>query len=131
MTRRSGVPTAGPHYSMGVDIGNLYDRKPEEYYTSRAHHIPDGVHPVKLKWDAVTTPGTGVKLQMRTAGTREALQTAPWQGPQGANSFYEKSGQKIRSVPTDHHWAQYRITFTGLGVGNSSVVKSVEMESAI
>jgi len=125
---RTSVPTAGPHYSMGVDIGNLYDRKPEEYYISRVHKIPDGLHVARLAWDAVVVPGTSVKLQLRTAGTREALQAAPWQGPNGANGFYEKAGEAVKSIAGGQHWAQYRIIFAGLGAGNSSVVKSVEME---
>jgi hypothetical protein len=125
--RRTWLPSSGPHYSMGVDLGNLYDRKPEEYFTSRPHRIPEGYWPARLAWKSKNPPRTGVKLQLRTAATEAALRQAAWSGPKGASSFYE-SAAAIPAVPGDHRWAQYRIVFTGLGAGNSAVVEAVELE---
>jgi len=64
-------------------------------------------------------------LRLPTFGTSSGVAR---KGPNGANGFYEKAGEAVKSTAGDQHWAQYRIIFAGLGVGNSSVVKSVEME---
>ena len=122
------LPSAGPHYSMGVDIGNLYDRKPEEYYLSRPLPIPDGARPGRVRWEASGPPGTGVKLQIRSATSREGLKTAVWRGPSGERAYFDAPGASLAAAASDARWLQYRIVFYGLGVGSSSVVRSVEVE---
>jgi hypothetical protein len=113
---------------MGVDIGNLYDRKPEEYYVSRPLALPEGTRPERIRWDASGAPGTGVKLQLRVAASRDALGGAAWRGPAGESSYYETTGAALATAPEAARWLQYRIIFDGLGVGSSSTVKSVEIQ---
>lgn len=126
--RRTLLPSAGPHYSMGVDIGNLYDRKPEEYYISRPLEVPSGYELRKLTWDSITAPGTQARLQLRTAANRELLSTAVWHGPKGENSFYENEGVPLERSVAGQPWVQYRVVFAGLQVGNSSILKAVNLE---
>jgi hypothetical protein len=126
--RRTLLPSAGPHYSMGVDIGNLYDRKPIEYYVSRPMEVPNGYELRKLTWESSSVPGTQVKLQLRTAANRERLSTAVWQGPKGEHSFYETQGSPVESSIAGQPWVQYRAVFAGLQVGNSAILKSVSLE---
>ena len=113
---------------MGVDIGNLYDRKPEEYYLSRPLEVPSGYELRKLTWNSITNPGTQVKLQVRTATNREKLSTAEWYGPKGENSFYETQDGVVVGLSAGQPWVQYRVVFAGLQVGNSAIVKSVSLE---
>ena len=51
--RRTLFPSAGPHYSMGANIGNLYDRKPEEDYMSRSMEVPSRHELQELTWDSI------------------------------------------------------------------------------
>ena len=70
----------------------------------------------------------GVKLQLRSATSREGLKTAVWRGPSGERAYFDAPGASLAAAASDARWLQYRIVFYGLGVGSSSVVRSVEVE---
>ena len=81
--RRHHIPTVGVHLDAMVDAGSVYDRRYEWDYTSAPVQAPAGAAFAALHWKAETRWGTGVKFQVRSAGTEEGLRNAPWKGPLG------------------------------------------------
>jgi hypothetical protein len=62
-----------------------------------------------LSWEAATPAGTSCRLQVRTAATREALETRPFAGPDGSEaSFFGIPGASL-AVATPGY-LQYRVT---------------------
>ena len=109
------LPTEGPHGISSVDPGNLADRGPDEYCLSAPFELPDGSAVASISWEAETRPKTWVKAQLRFAATKQGLETVPWTGPNGPNTWYEKTHLATgRDGP--QRWVQYRLA---LGSANS------------
>ncbi|WP_428938591.1 FG-GAP repeat domain-containing protein [Fontivita pretiosa] len=98
--------TYGPSGLNVRDPGNSYDRGLYEDYISSAHEIPSGQKPHRIEWDAQTSHGTAVRFQIRTAQTKEALDAAPWTGPRGPQSWFTRSGARVKGLAG--RWVQYR-----------------------
>ena len=108
------LPTGGPHGMSSVDPGNLADRGPDEYYASAPVELPESSSVASLSWEAETPSKSWVKAQLRSADTKDGLETATWEGPDGTDTWYEK-GQ--RALEGRHRmWVQYRLA---LGSKNS------------
>lgn len=128
VSRRHWIQTFGPHYGVRRDIGNIYDRRLEEKYVSGALAWPQAASTGRLRWKARTPHGTGVKFQLRSATTEEALARASWSGPQGnSEAWYERSGVEF-AVPSGDRSIQYRVSLTTPDGGSSPVLEEVEID---
>ncbi len=104
------LPGLGPHGMTARDRGNAYTREPDESYFSPPFDMTD-MTAKRLHWKADVILPAELKFQMRVAPTREELSQSPWMGPQGPNTFYERSGQKLKGSPRGARWLQYRAVF--------------------
>ncbi len=128
--RRSLVPSIGAHLDAMVDAGNIRDRKFEWTLESVPVEAPAGQRFARIRWQAETALGTGVKFQVRTAATAAELSRAPWSGPSGAGSAYTISDTALVAVPAGHGWLQYRAVLTSPDGANSACLESVEFTLA-
>jgi hypothetical protein len=125
-SRRSELPTFGPHFSQMTDAGNLFTRKLEEEYLSPPIELPAGRRAARLSWASEEPPRTKLRFQLRGAATRDDLARAPWQGPSGENSSYDAPGAAVAGAGAGR-WVQYRALFTSVNGGEYPVLKSVEI----
>jgi VCBS repeat protein len=125
--RRTELPNFGPHFSQMTDPGNQYTRQLEEEYVSSEVAAPHGAGTRYISWKAQEPHGAQLKFQVRSAGTREALNKAEWKGPQGRQSFYGESGSELKDLPTGSAWMQYRAVFTSPDGGEWPVLTEVEI----
>jgi len=79
----------------------MYLTAPQDAGTYVAFH--------RLRWSAQTPPGTACKLQLRTASTLQNLQTAPWQGPQGPDTYFTGGTAPVPWFHDGHRWFQIRV----------------------
>ncbi len=128
--RRSLVPSIGAHLDAMVDAGNIRDRKCEWSLESVPVEAPAGQRFDRIRWQAETALGTGLKFQVRTAATAAELSRAPWSGPSGAGTFYTISDTALVAVPAGHGWLQYRAVLTSPDGANSACLESVEFTLA-
>ena len=113
--RVTELPTEGPHGMTSVGPGNIMDTGPDEYYTSAPFELPESSSVASISWEAETPAKTWVKAQLRSADTRKGLETAPWEGPDGNDSWYQK-GERTDAGERRRTWLQYRLA---LGATNS------------
>ena len=123
--RATRLPSSGPHGMTSVEPGNIADRGPEEYYTSEAHELPDGAGVTRVSWEAELGPRTWVKAQLRTAQTEEGLESAPWTGPDGEDSWYE-APQDVAGERRAR-WVQYRVALGAFNAGSTPRVTQVDV----
>ncbi|MEZ5275109.1 MAG: VCBS repeat-containing protein [Opitutaceae bacterium] len=120
------IPTVGVHYDMGMDIGRINDRRFQWEYTSSAYEAGDAVWK-RLLWEAETPGQTRIRFQVRSAPTAEALAAAEWRGPDGPDSFYDRTGAEL-PAPDAGRWIQYRVILDTANGAASPVLTSVEVE---
>ena len=101
------LPSSGPHGITSVDPGSIMDRGSEEYYISAPFKLPANSWVTKVSWEAQVPSKTWVKAQLRFAPTKEALESAPWMGPEGSHSWFDNR-QKVKKSPGK--WVQYRLS---------------------
>ena len=66
----------------------------------------------RIQWEAEVLPPARLKFQLRWASTTAELKESKWVGPNGENTCYKKSGQKVRGMePDTTNFLQYRVTF--------------------
>lgn len=120
-SNRVVLPTAGPHGISHQDIGNVYDRGPEEFFTSRVFELeaPGVLDAVRVK--GVFPEKTWTRLQLRTAGTPEALESADW----SERSF--RSGDEHIGLPLDR-LVQYRLALGAVNSVATPRVTEVELQ---
>ncbi len=114
---RTKLPTFGPHFSQGIDPGNLYTRKLEEEYVSAPIANSFWDRPHKLDWKGEEPHGAKLKFQVRSADTRDKLSQVKWLGPNGPDSFYEAPGSKLSGLNRQDRFLQYRAVFTSPDAG--------------
>lgn len=125
--RRSVVPSIGAHLDAMVDAGNLRDRKYEWALESVPVEAPQSARFAGLRWRAEAALGTGVKLQVRAAGSAAELAQAPWSGPDGTGTFYTVSGTTLTGVAAGQRCLQYRAVLTSPDGANSACLEEVEI----
>ena len=103
---RSEFMAVGPFGLNLRDPGNSYDRGLYEDYFSSIHQVDRNEIPVSIEWKAETPFGTAVEFQVRCADSEKEIQNAAWQGPNGPNSWYTKSGNEIKGLCGEY--IQYR-----------------------
>ena len=109
------LPTAGPHSMGNVDVGNILNRSPDEYYISLPKMIPDGMGISSVYWEGEVPEKTWVKIQFRMAEDEAGLCSAKWLGPTGTDTWFN-SGQRVDKFFFSGPWIQYRLK---LGAFNS------------
>jgi hypothetical protein len=124
--RRHWIQTFGVHFGVRRDIGNIYDRKLRETYESAPLEVPAGRTSVRLTWRASTPHGTGVRFQLRWARASGALPSAIWQGPGGADSYYDRSA--MLRIEDGKQWMQYRAVLTTPDGGSTPVLEQVRVD---
>ncbi|WP_409344261.1 FG-GAP repeat domain-containing protein [Paenibacillus sp. MBLB4367] len=127
--RMTKLPTIGPHGMMSVDPGNIADRGPEEFYVSGAHELSEGENVTRISWEAELQPKTWVKAQLRLAASREELEHAEWQGPDGSPDTWFGNGQQAANMRQNGRFVQYRLALGAVNGGNSPRVTEVAVES--
>ena len=118
------LPNVGVHYDMGVDIGNIWNRKTEYKYNSSPYY--SGVKtPGTLKWDGETPHNSSIKFQIRSAKSISRLKNAKWIGDSGEGSYYTERECEINKVYGE--WVEYRVFFNTDNGGSSPVLNRVEI----
>jgi len=124
--RATRLPGLGPHATSVPDHGNAYTRKPEEYYISPPFDIKiSDVN--KIFWKADVYPPSQLKFQLRSAFKKHELKTAVWTGPDGENTYFEKSGQLIELL-NQSRFLQYRAIFISPYSCRSPKLREVSIE---
>jgi hypothetical protein len=72
------LPAVGPHYMWVQDIGNIRNRRNEEYFTSRRFNWDSGQSGGRIDVTAATPHHSRVSVQVRSAASAAALEAAPW-----------------------------------------------------
>ncbi|MCX6992897.1 MAG: VCBS repeat-containing protein [Kiritimatiellaeota bacterium] len=102
------LPTEGVH-SMGmVDVGNVMDRGPDEYYTSMPFELEAECGITSFECVADIPRKTWVKARFRLADSRYALEKMPWQGPVGPDNWFN-IGERVDKTLFRGKWVQYRL----------------------
>ena len=127
LDRVTRLPGLGPHLASSRDFGNAFTREPVESYISPPHPL-DGQLPARISWDADVPDKTALKFQLRWAETEQGLASAPWRGPDGEESFYERSGQEIRQAETGAAWLQYKAVFVSPNGCRSPELREVRID---
>ncbi len=97
------LPVIGPHMMADADPGNLMTRKMVEDYSSPALEVANLGKQAAFDWEANEPRGTSLAFDVRGAGTREALEQAPWkENIAKGGEVPELAGQKF---------VQYRCRF--------------------
>ncbi len=109
VNRRTDLPTEGPHGISSIEPGNLLDRGPEEYYTSKAHMMTEGCVIKSISWEGEIPPKTWVKAAIRSAESEGELNKSQW-------SKFLECDETINTDITAGSWIQYKLA---LGAVNS------------
>ena len=84
-TRRTEIPTIGPHGMCNVDPGNYMDRGEREYYTSEIYDSPVGN--ASITCDAVFLSTSWLEIEYRTAKCEKCLSNADWKKVDAGEKF--------------------------------------------
>lgn len=84
-TRRTALPTCGPHGMCTYEPGNQMTRGPEEYYYSEPYSAQEDLKVKGAEVSGEIPPKTWVKVVVRVADTKDALEKAAWHAPEGVS----------------------------------------------
>ncbi len=99
-SRKTVLPTYGPHGMCTVDPGNIMNRCDKEYYTSAPMKLSENAKVTSIEWEGKCTSTSWVELEMRSADTAETLEHMKWQPVETGKDL---SGMDLKGV------VQYRI----------------------
>ena len=102
--RTIDLPTEGPHGLGNVDLGNILDRGPEEYYTSSPYFAADKSTIESIIWEGDIPPKTWVKVAVRVASSESELDDSQWSG------WFERD-QNVGIAIDSKSWIQYKLAF--------------------
>ena len=126
--RRSLLPGLGPHFLTVMDIGHIYDRGDAYEYISTPFDAGSAVRFGTIRWEGETPFRTRLEFRVRVGTTRQELLSAPWQGPQGPNSFYRKPHTRLSVLPDKVRWIQYMAVLISPDSANTPVLRSVSID---
>ena len=126
--RKSLLHGLGPHLMNVADIGNIYHRSDRYDYISAPFRTGPEARLQSLRWKAETPFRSRVEFQLRRTSSREALNTAPWQGLRGEGTFFETSGGSLEGLKGSGDWIQYKATLISPDSANSPILRSVSIE---
>jgi hypothetical protein len=124
--RRSLLPGIGPH-SLTSDSGHVYDRGDRYDYVSPPFDAGLEARFESIRWEGATPFRTSLEFQVRSARSRQGLESTPWRGPEGATSFYTKPGVRLSEIEAGNRWIQYKATLISPNSANSPVLNSVSI----
>ncbi|MCX6992450.1 MAG: VCBS repeat-containing protein [Kiritimatiellaeota bacterium] len=102
------LPCEGIHGMGNIDVGNVMDRGPDEYYTSMPFELDEECGVASFECVADIPHKTWVKAQFRLADSRDALEKTLWQGPVGRDSWFN-IGERVDKTLFRGKWVQYRL----------------------
>lgn len=114
------LPTNGPHLIWAEDLGNIYDRKYHQSFTSRTFEWKEKAASGKLTAKATMPPETRVTFDVRSAPTKEALVSSKWTAAK--DGAFE--------VPADHRALQYRATLQSDNGDRYPIVERIDVSLA-
>jgi hypothetical protein len=81
-------------------------------FISEPYNIKHNSSFTMVSWNALTTPNSNIKLQLRTAGSKPSLNLKDFLGPDGTvNSYYTNSPTVIWITDELYKWIQYKVYF--------------------
>ncbi len=117
-TRITYLPSPGSHWMWNYDMGNIYNRKWEENYTSAVFDLDPNPTRGEIRCEADTPLGTRLLLYQRNASTREALPGADWE--EVPNSSF--------AVHPASRFLQYKLVFVSDNGDRYPVVRKVDIQ---
>jgi hypothetical protein len=90
------------------DLGNIYDRGPDETYQSGPVDIGAGHSLTRLGWSATLPLECTVRLRLRSAATTAGLGSATWHGPVEGVDWYTIPMARTNPVHAGHRYVQYQ-----------------------
>ncbi len=78
-TRKTVLPTVGPHGMSTVDPGNIMDRSDREYYYSEYKRLPASATVHTIRWEGTCTSTSWVEIALRAAENEDGLEKKAWQ----------------------------------------------------
>ena len=125
--RRSYLPCLGPHDMVGVDIGNQYDRGPEEYYISPPVELAEGEQITKIGWVADVPRKTWVHATLRAADSLTELENTGFVGPDGTDQSYYENGDSVTNLTG--RYVQYRLAIGAINNIGTPRITEVYLEA--
>jgi len=107
------LPTDGAHETTFMDAGNIYNRRFELGYVSSIYDAGEKRVIRDVTWKADEPLGAKLKLELRGADSREALERQPW-----STRWDDGASAKV--------W-QYRATFVSADGSNYPVLKEIKI----
>ncbi len=126
--RRDYLPCLGPHDMVSVDVGNIFDRGNEEYFTSPIIEIEEGDTLYKIGWEADIPGKTWVKAKIRIADDREELERKAFTGPDKTGNSYYQNGDEIEPSSKKPRYVQYLLALGAINSMNTPRIYSVAFE---
>lgn len=124
---RLSLPGLGPHMLTVADAGHLLNRGFHWNYVSAPYFAGDDPRYSHLNWEGSTPHRTRIALQLRTAESKEELDTSPWRGPKGADSYWEQPNARLSESFPQEPWIQFRAVLISPDSANSPVLRSVSV----
>jgi len=112
------LPVHGPHYMWVQDIGNIYSRRYEETFQSRAFTWTEAARIGRVQVEAAKRFGSTVDVAVRSAADAANLPRAPWR-PVAAGEF---------PLPAADRALQYRLTLRSANGDAYPVIRQVSVE---
>ncbi len=79
-----------------------------------------------MVWNVVTTSNTSFRIQLRSASSKDLLNSTEFIGPDGkSTTFYNVSPSNIYPGHNGHRWVQYRVYFYSKSIYESPLFKSI------
>ncbi len=123
---RLGILGRGVHFRKSTDdIGHIADRGYKFDYVSSAYNSK-GKKPVRLNWLGQEPHRSKILFQFRTANSPKGLETAPWYGSAGIDTYYTERGSSLKNLP-DGKWIQYRAILDTFNGAQCPVLDRVEI----
>lgn len=126
--RRDFLPCLGPHDMVSIDVGNIFDRGSEEYYTSSIIEVKEGDSLHKIGWEADIPKKTWIKAKIRTADNKEELNCKPFIGPDRTEKSYYRDGDVIELSSKKCRYVQYTLALGAVNSINTPRIYSVFFE---
>ena len=138
---RTSLDSIGASHGHKTDPGSVYDRKPLQTFTSRAHDttVASPTYDT-LKWTARVPKNTKLRFQLRSAASAAGLANAKWYGPTSTADYYTVTPSTsphlttnstgtftINSIHKGQRYIQYRSTLEH-NFGNTPVLDGVVLE---
>lgn len=124
------LPSEGIEGLGNVDVGNVMDRGPDEYYTSMPFELDAECGMTSFECVADIPRKTWVKAQIRLADSREALEKTIWQGPVGPASWFN-IGERVDQTLFRGQWVQYRLAVGAYNSLNTPRISQVTVNLEI